>query len=169
MLGAVVCSFIAQPISASQASVSSEVGDASGLRNDIEDEWVAFYEADVSATQSSNAQEVYAIKRNQLGVGYQVACGMVAINPKNPPKNHCGTSTVWIKGDHSKNRNVRHRTSLTRYGIKCVSWEYSKDQHISYSATGVVIQEWDKLGQLRAIVPGSFEERIARAHCRNPQ
>ena len=169
VLAAVFCGFIPQPTSASQTSVSPDAVNASGSTNSSEDEWTIFHEIILPATNIPNARDSYAIKRNELGTGLQWACGWVPNNPKNPRKKHCGSSVVWVKGDHSKNPSVRHRTSLTRYGIMCNNWEYSKDQYIAYSATGDVIAQWEKLGQLRAIIPGSFEERIARAHCQNPQ
>lgn len=158
-----------QPTYASQAWASQDVGDTSRSKSIGEDEWVVFYEASLSAANSPNAGESFAIKSNDLSTGVQWFCGRVPNNPKEPRKKHCGSSVVWVKGDHSKNPSVRHRTSLTRYGIMCNDWEYSKDQYIAYSATGDLIAQWEKLGQLRAIIPGSFEERIARAHCKNPQ
>jgi hypothetical protein len=168
MLAAVLSSFTPQPTSASQTSVSSGISDTSGSENNSHDEWVVFYEKSLSTPNRLNASDSYAIKRNELRTGFQTACAWVPIDPKNPPKKYCGSSVVWVKGDHSKNPSVQHRTSLTRYGIKCNNWEYSKDQYISYSARGDIIHQWEKLGQLRAIIPGIFEERIARTHCTNP-
>ncbi len=169
VLAAVLYCFIPQPTYASQTWMSQDIGDTSGSKRNGEDEWVVFYEASLPVANSPNARESFAIKRNELSTGVQWACGWVPINPKNPRKKHCGSSVVWVKGDHNKNPSVRYRTSLTRYGIMCNNWEYSKDQYIAYDATGAVIAQWEKLGQLRAIIPGSFEERIARAHCRNPE
>ncbi len=169
MLAAVLSSFTPQATSASQTSVSSGISDAFGSENNSQDEWVVFYENILPVLNRPNASDSYAIKRNELRTGFQTFCSWVPIDPKNPPKKHCGSSAVWVKADHSKNPIVQHRTSLTRYGIKCSSWEYSKDQYVSYSARGDIINQWEKMGQLRAIIPGSFEERIARAHCKNPQ
>lgn len=169
VLATALFSFMPQPTSASQTWAPSDTGDVSSSEYNGEDEWVVFYETSLPAAKMRSARESYAIKRNDLRTGVQGACGWVPINPKNTAKKHCGSSAVWIKGDHSQNPNVRYRTSLTLYGIKCYDWEYSKDQFISYSATGDVIQQREKLGQLRAIIPGSFEERVARAHCESSQ
>lgn len=129
-----------------------------------DNEWVDFYVAKLS----DDNIDVYSIKRNQLRRGVQNSCGRPAGDTR-PLSPHCGTSTVWIKGEYSKNSNVRYRTSLTRYSVKCNDWEYSKDQYITYSSSGAVVTQWERLGQIRAIIPGSFEERVARAHCANPQ
>lgn len=152
---AALVSFTPQPSLASQSSGAAEV----------EDEWVDFYVAKLSGANSPDAKETYAIKRNAMGTGLEGACGRSSNGPKNIPSKHCGASAVWVKGDHSKNSNVRYRTSLTRYGIKCYSWTYSKDQFLAYNASGGVVTQWEKLGQVRAIVPESFEESIAKAHC----
>lgn len=134
-----------------------------------DNEWVDIYVSRQQGSKSTVSTDTFAIKRADWGNGVEGFCVRVPTDPKNPPKKHCGASTVWIKGDHSKNSSVRFRTSLTRYSLKCVNWEYSKDQFITYSSSGDVITQWERLGQLRAIIPGSFEERIARAHCANPQ
>lgn len=157
--------FMPQAGSASQGWEAAEVEEFFGLERTTNGEWVDFFVARIPSAKGDDAEETYAIKRNQVGTGMQPVC---LKGPVGSSSGNC-TSAVWIRGDHRKNRNVRHRTSLTRYGIKCYSWAYSKDQFITYSAAGDVINQWEKVGQLRAIVPGSFEERIARAYCKHPQ
>ena len=130
------------------------------------DEWVDFFGGSLSGTNSPDAGDTYAIKRNVMGTGRGYLCVRVRTSSRNSSNSHCGASAVWVKGDHSKNSKVRYRTSLTRYGIHCSGWTYSKDQFLAYSAKGEVISQWEKAGQARAIVPESFEESIARAYCK---
>ena len=133
---------------------------------EIEDEWVDFFGGGLSGTNIPDAGDTYAIKRNVMGTGRGYQCLQGRTNTRSSSNSHCGASAVWVKGDHSKNSNVRYRTSLTRYGIHCSSWTYSKNQFLAYSAKGEVISQWEKAGQVRAIVPESFEESIARAYCK---
>jgi hypothetical protein len=152
---AALASLTPQPSLASQSSGAAEV----------EDEWVDFFGGGLSGTNIPDAGDTYAIKRNVLGTGRGSTCLQGRTNTRSSSNSHCGASAVWVKGDHSKNSNVRYRTSLTRYGIHCSSWTYSKNQFLAYSAKGEVISQWEKAGQVRAIVPESFEESIARAYC----
>jgi hypothetical protein len=160
---AALVSFTPQSTFASQNWGKAEVEEFVGSISPSEDEWLDFY---VTGTHSPDAAETYAIKRNKVGTGMEGVCLQRPANTKDTTRGHCGASAVWVKGDHSKNKTVRYRTSLTRYSIKCYRWEYSKDQFLAYNAAGKVISQWEKLGQLRAIVPESFEERIAKAHCK---
>jgi hypothetical protein len=166
---AMLAGFTSQSTFASQNWQASEAEGLSGSKSANEGEWIDFYAARVPGAKSPDDRDIYSLKRSDVGTGVQVACGWVPNSPRNRLRPHCGASTVWVKGDHSKNRNVRHRTSLTRYGIKCNNWEYSKDQYISYSSSEEIISQWEKVGELRSIVPGSFEERIARVHCKYSQ
>lgn len=166
---AISASFTPQAGSASQGWSAAEVEEFFGSKSTGEDEWVNFHVASLSGTNSSDAKETYAIKRNMMGTGRGILCLKGRTNTRNSSNGHCGASAVWIKGDHSKNSKVRYRTSLTRYGIHCSGWTYSKNQFLAYNAKGEVISEWEKLGEVRAIVPGSFEESIARAYCKHPQ
>ena len=162
---AALVSFTPQLTFASQDWGKAEVEEFVGSISPSEGEWLDFYVAKLSGTHSPDAAETYAIKRNKVGTGMEGVCLQRPANTKDPTRGHCGASAVWVKGDHSKNNTVRYRTSLTRYSIKCYRWEYSKDQFLAYNAAGKVISQWEKLGQLRAIVPESFEESIARAYC----
>jgi hypothetical protein len=153
---AALASFTPQPTFASQSGGVAEV----------ENEWVDFYVAKLSGTNSPDAEETYAIKRNVMGTGRGIQCLQGRTNTRNSSNGHCGASAVWVKGDHSKNSKVRYRTSLTRYGIHCSGWTYSKDQFLAYNASGGVVTQWEKAGQVRAIVPESFEESIARTFCK---
>lgn len=166
-----LASFTPQPTFASQNWGAAEVEKFVGSISPIEDEWVDFSLARPSDTNSPNARDTYAIKRSHLGTGMRVLCLQPKgqTNTRNGLRSNCGAGTVWVKGDHSKNRTVSYRTSLTRYGVNCGGWTYSKDQFLAYNAKGDVINQWEKAGQLRAIVPGSFEENLARAYCKQPQ
>lgn len=158
-------SFTSQSTFASTNWGAADVEELLGSEGAGEHEWVTIHVTRLSPI----AEDTYAIKRNQVGTGMEGVCGRAAPSARKTLTKHCGASAVWIKGDHSKNSSVRYRTSLTRYGIMCYSWEYSMDQVITYSASGGVINQWEKLGQLRAIVPDSFEESIAKAHCKQPR
>lgn len=133
---------------------------------EVEGEWVVFFGGGLLGANIPDTGDTYAIKRNVMGSGRGYQCIQGRTNKSSSSNSHCGASAVWVKGDHSKNNKVRYRTSLTRYGIHCSNWTYSKNQFLAYNVKGEVISEWEKLGQVRAIVPGSFEENIARAYCK---
>lgn len=123
------------------------------------DEWVVFHAIPMKHPKRVFAFETYAIRRSQMATGGQYLC----------VGTHRCTDDVWVKGDHRFNNSVRYRTSLTRYAIRCRGWGYGKDQVVTYNAEGRIIDQWDRTDKLRAIVPGSLEELVARKFCKFPR
>ena len=123
------------------------------------DSWVVFHTVPLDGSNRTSASDTFGIRRSQIGTGGQYFCG----GP------HRCTDDVWVRGYHRDNPTVRYRMSLTRYAIRCGGWVYGKDQFLTYDANGKVLSQWERTDKLRAIVPGSIEELVARKFCKYPR
>lgn len=112
---------------------------------------------------------------------------MDAVNPEVPPENEVvwllatadggvhhlvrkdvrregNNFSVWVNSDHSGDRSVTYRRSLTRFYLYC-NGSYRISALTTYMPDGSVNETWDGYGQIVAIRPGTMAESLERAVC----
>jgi hypothetical protein len=74
---------------------------------------------------------------------------------------------AWFEVDHSNDRSVRHRRTLSFYRFSCAQHQYQAMQTIEYAATGRVIRTWSSPNypSFEAAPPGTMVSRMLEVAC----
>jgi hypothetical protein len=109
-------------------------------------------------------KSVYYIKGSDRGSQFQGILfsneGWTGSSPKD----------VWVKGDHSMNRELRYRTSFELYRLSCSGsvGRYALIHRTLMDAKGRVLEDRDiPYTKMRIARPGGREEAFAFAVCRD--
>lgn len=75
-----------------------------------------------------------------------------------------GWVTFWLHGEHSKNPNVRYRTSLWHVRLDC-NGGYAIDANTTFKPDGSVLDNWDGVGSRALIRPGTMYQQLEAQLC----
>lgn len=75
-----------------------------------------------------------------------------------------GHVTVWVHGDHTTDKSVSYRKSLTREQFDCRG-SYTTIAATHYKADGSVLRSWDGYGRAAYIRPNAIYDSLEKAIC----
>jgi hypothetical protein len=76
-----------------------------------------------------------------------------------------GSVTVWVRGEHSRDRAVPYRTSLRRITLDCAG-SYQVTAFSSRMPDGSLRDDWDRFGASRKIETGTMPESLESVLCK---
>jgi hypothetical protein len=76
-----------------------------------------------------------------------------------------GSITVWVRGEHSRDRTVAYRTSLRRITLDCAG-SYQVTAFSSRMPDGRLRDDWDRFGNSRAVEAGTMLRSLEGVLCK---
>lgn len=75
-----------------------------------------------------------------------------------------GSVILWLHGEHSNAPRIPYRTSVWHVHLYCND-EFSVTAGTTWRADGSTLSNWDAIGTLSAIRPGSMYDSLQTAYC----
>jgi len=76
-------------------------------------------------------------------------------------------ATVWVRGFHKRNPDVKYRTSMARYSFDCKNKAMRTLFFATYDASGNVLSSFDGTGRRETIAPGTVGDDWWEVACRS--